>query len=530
MTEKLRELLGRLSLIQKIQIGVAAVGTVALVWGLSTYATRTRYSPLGSTGSLASDSEVATYLDEQGIPYRIGNRGIEVPTDRRREIDMKLAGEGIPTGGGINFSIFSQPNFGMSNEAMEITRIRALENELKRTIETLDTVKSARVHLALPEESPFAGETNAASASVTVGLKGSGPLPREQVNAITYLVAQGIPRLEPSQVSVIDERRGLISEAGDAGAVSHSQIEARREAEREIEHTVIAALEPVVGVGNVRAEATVELENRHVQRTEERFDPEGAVVRSEQKEKGTQVSGGRGGVPGAEANLPETGGRGGGDRNQDERSSSRTEFDVSKTISRIEEPSGTILRQSVSVFVDHAREEQTDADGEATVVAVPRSEEQMRQLRDAAASAIGLDEGRGDRLVVQNAPFERSPTSSVESGGVMTYVGTAIELVRGASLPLAVLLVALFVIRPGIRALGALKQSESQTLQLPSTIGDLQSQLGASGSPEMLSMLLKDALPLRRKLIEAATEDPHSAALVVKGWLTEPARSKESNG
>ncbi len=517
--DKIRELWVRLTVRQRIQIGAAALMTVGLVWGLSNYATRIRYDVLYSGLQNDDASAVMASLREKQIPYRLsaGGSTIEVPVGQVDEARLELAGEGLPPGGGVGFEIFDKPNFGLSDFVQNVNYHRALERELGRTIQSLASVDTARVHLAMPAESVFADEKTEPSASVLVNLRGS--LSDDRVNAIVNLVASGVEGLDPQNVSVVDNQGRMLTDGSeDERMMSASQVEAKRAMENNIEGRLVSILEPLVGTGRVRARATVELNLTRIERMEETYDPNVAVVRSEAKSKSSQSAGGPGGVPGTTANLP-TGSpvaaRSAGSK--DESQTTETKFEINKTVSNIAEPVGTLARQSVAVVVDHTRVEETGENGEVTMVPAPRSEEEMQKITDLVSAAIGMDVARGDVLIVENAPFDDTAFPSTEEPGGLDW-GFILTIARFASLPLAVILLALLVIRPGISAVRSLQKAPSDEDQMLPTVAALQARL-QSGGEGALPGFIEGATPLRRKLIEAAGEDPEAAAVVVKGWL-----------
>jgi flagellar M-ring protein FliF len=521
MLDGFRNALARLAPRQKIQLVLGVVAMVGVVWGLSTYASRIRYGVLFSNLRGDDAGPVIAALKEKQIPYRLGGNGsmVEVPAERVDEVRLELAGEGLPRGGGVGFEIFDKPSFGLSDFVQNVNYRRALERELARTIQGLDVVESARVHLALPPPTVFADERSEASASVVVRLKARRALSGNQVRAISHLVASGVDGLDPGRVSVIDGEGRMLSEGAGSEAteaLSASQIESKRALETSLETTLVSILEPVVGAGRVRARANVELDMSRVQRVEEKYDPDVAVVRSEQKSRTRRQSGAGGGIPGTASNLP--GGTpvaAAGASGADESQSSTTNFEINKTVATIAEPVGKLSRQSVAVVVDNAVVETPGADGKAERKSTPRTEAEMRKITDLVRAAAGVNETRGDVLIVENIPFDESAGHAaelrMESADRWSLL---IQIARYAALPLAVLLVVLLAIRPAISALRGMRQQIGAG-GMPPTIAELQASLGA-GAPPGAGAISGE---LRRKLIEAAGQHPEAAALVVRGWL-----------
>ncbi len=515
--ENLRGVLGRLTPRQKMQIAVAAVATVAVVWGLSLYATQVRYGVLYSNLRAEDSGPVIVALKSKRIPYRLSGGGavVEVPIEKVDEIRMELAGDGIPRGGGVGFEIFDKPSFGLSDFVQNVNYRRALERELARTIQGLDSVESARVHLALPKESVFADEHKESSASVVVRIKAGRSLSSNQVGAISHLVASGVEGLDAARVSIIDGNGRMLSSGGADGSegLSAAQLDAKRSIETGIESTLVSLLEPVVGAGRVRARATVEMNMTRVSKVEETYDPDVAVVRSEQKTKTKHSGAAGGGVPGTASNLPggspaAASGGGGSDDSQ----SSTTNFEINKTVATILEPVGTLARQSVAVVVDYAMTEVKGADGKVERKAVPRTDEEMKKISELARAATGVNEERGDLLIVQNVPFDGAASAADLDAQKGDRWRLWLMLARYAALPIAVLIVILFLIRPGIAALKSAQQTAAGPGGMPPTIAQLEASIATGGLPS-------GSGGLRRKLIEAASTDPEAAALVVRGWM-----------
>jgi flagellar M-ring protein FliF len=525
--EGLRESLARMPLGQKVRLGAGLLATAGLIWGLSLWATRVRYGVLFSGLRVEDAAPIVEALDGRHVPYRLASGGtsISVPAERVDQLRLELAGEGLPRGGGVGFEIFDKPSFGLSDFVQNVNYRRALERELARTIQGLDVVDSARVHLALPPKALFADERREPSASVVVRLKSQRSLSSNQVRAIGHLVASGVEGLDPARVSVIDGTGRMLSdgtaEQAEAG-LSAAQVEAKRSLESNLESTLVALLEPLVGAGHVRARASVELNLARVERVEESYDPDSSVVRSEQKSKSrqTQSSASQGGIPGTASNLPpvEPPAPSAPDTRLNESQSSTLNYEINKVVATIAEPAGTLARQSVAVVVDHATEQASGADGNVTSRRVPRSDEEMRKITDLVRAAAGINVERGDTLIVENVPFDPATAAAI-AGSAEDAPGLGLSLwlptiARYAAPLLAVLLVILLVVRPGLAALRSLRAQAAPAGALPPTVAQLQAALATEPRAE------DPAASLRRRLIEAARDNPEAAALVVRGWLS----------
>ena len=341
---------------------------------------------------------------------------------------------------------------------------------------------------------------------------------------MAYLVASGVDGLDPNDVSVIDGEGRLLSSPQDQENMASSSLyEAKQDMEGNIERTLLGLLEPIVGRGRVRARATVELNLVRQERTQEMFDPNVSMIRSEEKRKTKNrgAGAGGGGVPGAAANLPGATGAASAAGGSEDTQESVTNFELNRTVSTTSEGAGKLLRQSVAVVIDHARPvadaaADSAADGTAPTP-TPRTPQEMQQITELVRAAIGYDQGRGDVLTVENIPFDPVPADDVAGG--LDIVSLVLKISRFASLPLAVLLLALFVIRPAFATLRSVAQPPESEEGVPPTVAQLQAQVQAqlgAGETRMLP-----GANLRQKLMEGIVEDPHTAALVVRGWLSQ---------
>jgi flagellar M-ring protein FliF len=222
-------------------------------------------------------------------------------------------------------------------------------------------------------------------------------------------------------------------------------------------------------------------------------------------------------VPGTASNIPGAAGASASASGQSESQSTLTNFELNRTTATIAEPVGTLARQSVAVVVDHAMVAPVD-DPAGARVPVARTPQEMTKITDIVRAAIGIDQDRGDVLIVENVPFDDAALPAEDETGGGLGLDFWLRALRYASLPLAVLLLALLVIRPAISALRGLRATESADGG-PQTVAQLQARLQFDLARGAVPALADSVSPLRRKLIEAAREDPRAAALVIKSWL-----------
>lgn len=359
----------------------------------------------------ADAGAVVAELESMDVPVNVSSDGrtIYAPAGRVPRLRMLLAEQGIPAGGAVGYELFDdRSSLGLTSFMQDITRLRALEGELSRTIQTLDTIESARVHLVLARRDPFSREQADPTASVVVRMRGARNLDGDQAAAIRHLVASAVPGLNPTRVSVLDARMGAVfaEESGPlAGAASVSGLQA--EIEERLARAAESVLIPTLGIGRVAVRVNADLRTEREVRRSERFDPQETVLRSQQiiDETESAVEPGGDQPVTVEQNLPEAtignNAAGGATTSDLERSESVANFEISSVLSeQVIEP-GDVERLSVSVIVDNKRA--LDENGE--VVYEPRTEQELAQIAGLVRSAIGFDESRGDVITVENMPF-----------------------------------------------------------------------------------------------------------------------------
>lgn len=510
--DSLRAFWDRLGTGQKVRLAVVGLAAVGILWAVALVAGRVRYEVLYSNLEPEDAGAVVAKLQETKVDYRLdaGGSAISVPADRVAGIRLSLASEGIPRGGGIGFEIFDRSSFDVSDFVQNVNYQRALERELGRTIEALDAVSKARVHLVLPERALFADEGREAKGSVVVKLYRGRELRSDETLSIAHLVSSAVRGLSPDHVSVVDtDGRMLRDGQGDDSAqtLTARQIEVKSGLEREMQSRLVALLTPIVGDGRVRARVNATLDFQRVERVEERYDPDGAVVRSEQKGKQLRRNGTGGGAPGTASNLP-TGApvAGAPGEETDESADSTVNYEIPKTVATITEPVGDVKWLSVAVVVDNAARPAGAAAGEAGK-SVPRSDEEMKKLTELTRAAVGFDEKRGDVLTVANMPFDVGPLEDEKKA-----LGSAerrefwIGIAKWPSMVVGALLAFLLIVRPMLRWLREFSAAAPSPAAAPELLDS------APDTP---------AFALRRRLVEISAREPEGAAHVVRAWLKE---------
>jgi flagellar M-ring protein FliF len=414
-------------------------------------------APLYSELTLSDSAAIVKTLDAQGVQYEIRNDGAQilVPRDKVARLRMTLAEKGVPAGGNVGYEIFDKSDaLGTTSFVQNINHLRALEGELARTIASIDRVASARVHLVIPDRQLFQRDRKEPTAAIALKLRGQ--LEPQQIKAIQYLAAAAVEGLKPNRVSVVDENGRLLAASGEddpQNALATTLQERSQAFERKLETQVEGILASIVGQGRARVRVTADLDFSRVTQTQDTYDPNGQVVRSEQTEeeastsaqtdKGVSVGGQ---VPGNQQNQNNPGSRENSTTTKETRN-----YDNSKTTRTEVTEAGRIKRLSVAVLVDGVY---TSGNGGELVYA-PRQQADLDQIAAYVRSAVGFDQGRGDQVQVVNLRFAEPPTSlplEAKKDGFMALLDfSKDDIMRFAEMGvlfLMTLLVLLVVVRP----------------------------------------------------------------------------------
>ncbi len=538
---------------------VVAAGLAGLVLGvlwMSEPPPRVLYTGL-SDHSLG---EVIEALERSGVPYELDTSSgtLKVPSNLLHRVRVQLAAEGLPRSAESGFELLDQESgFGLS-QFMEGARYqRALEGELARSVASIGSVQSARVHLAMARQSAFVRDRRPPSASVVVLLHRGRALDRGQVAAITHLVSSSVPEMRAEDVTIVDQSGALLTnhDDDDESAVSSRQLEYVRNIEEHYIRRIEEILSPILGVGAVRAQVSVEADFAATEETEEIYgNPETPLVRSEQ----TMEERSRGslplGIPGALTNQPpppvEVGQE--GENPEDprsrepytERAEATRNFELDKRIRHIRQLPGKVRRVTAAVVVDH-RQVQGE-DGELTREAL--SAEELERISSLVREAVGYDEARGDRVNVVNSAFADTLKAGLASPEQWWQTSWFLTLARLGTIGLVILVALLVVVRPALRALlprhGMRVQEVDDSAKLPALDSDGDSDSEADEdevrtlTKDEDELLPEDVVRLSQNQRELDTNyptditahvktvkdlvaaDPLRAVQVIKHWVT----------
>lgn len=473
--------------------------------------------------SLTDGAAVSGWLKNQKINYTIRNGGkdIWVSADQLYQTRLDLAANGLPSGGGIGFEVFDKQSFALTDYVQKVNYVRALQGELARTITSLEPVESTRVHLALPEKRLFKDQQQSGTASVIVSLVPGRSLDPTQVQGIIHLVAGSVTDLEPENVKVIDAN-GVVLESerkkDPDNLLSADMLAFQREVEHRLEMRAQDLLEKSMGKDNAMVRVSATLDFAKVEKTQELFDADDPVIRSEQiNQESGAAQGVAGGIPGVQSNLQ------GNQFTADSattapasKNSRITNYEISKTVSRTVNPVGTVTKLSVSVLV--ADKTEVDADGKVTGT-TPRTQEELSSIESMVASAIGIVADRGDVISVLSMPFVDTSTDNLAGDtGDNSFIYQYLPLIKYGLIAFGALLLYFLLVRPVVKTMrGEVKEHYKTVEQLE--MEQKQKQIAAKEEEEKEPLLpVDDAITaLRRDVMQNQVP----TAFIVKNWIQE---------
>lgn len=559
------ENISQMPMLRQVGLLVGLAASVAIGFAVVLWSQQPDYRPL--YGSLAGmdTKQVMDTLASADIPYHVepNSGALLVKADDLSRARLKLAAAGVaPSDGNVGFELLDKEQGLGTSQFMEATRYRrSLEGELARTVSSLNNVKAARVHLAIPKSSVFVRDERKPSASVLVELYPGRSLEAGQVMAIVNLVATSVPELDKSQVTVVDQRGNLLSEQVQDTALTMAgkQFDYSRRMEGMLTQRVHNILQPVLGNDRYKAEVSADLDFSAVESTSEQFNPDQPALRSEQAVNEQRASSqGPQGVPGALSNQPPgpasapqtTGGAAGSaaaiqpgqplvDANgqqimdpatgqpmlapypSDKREQTTKNFELDRSISHTRQQQGRLTRLSVAVVVDD--QVKVDANGETT--RAPWGAEDLARFTRLVQDAVGFDASRGDSVTVINVPF--AADRGEEIADIAFYQQPWFwDIVKQVLGVLFILVLVFGVLRPVLNNItGGGKQAAADSdMELGGMIGldgELASDRVSLGGPS--SILLPSPTEGYEAQLNAikglVAEDPGRVAQVVKEWI-----------
>jgi flagellar M-ring protein FliF len=524
---------------------VALAVLIAVVVGLVLWSRAPDYKVLYSNLSDRDGGAIVTALQAANIPYKLSEGGgaIMVPADQVHEMRLRLAQQGLPKSGSVGFELLDNQKFGISQFAEQVNYQRALEGELERTIQSISTVQSARVHLAIPKQSVFVRDAETPSASVMVNLYPGRLLDESQVVAITHMVASAVPQLSARSVTIVDQDGNLLTQANADAGLDATQLKYVKQVEHDTQQRIDQILAPLFGAGNAHSQVSADIDFSKSEQTAETYAPNGtpsqSAIRSQQSSSAVEMQqSGASGVPGALSNQPPqatqapidapNGASGAAASTPvSDHKDSTTNYELDKTVRHFQQSAGGIRRLSVAVVVNYMP--LPDAKGHTTMQALPAPK--LAQVEQLVKDAMGFDEKRGDSVNVVNSQF----TSPVDPNANLPWWRTPdmIALARQIATYLGIAAVALFLyfvmVKPALRrafpppaeAVAALPSSSDEPMLLdglPASARNEESTDSALVSFENEKHRFEKNLEYARQI---ARQDPKIVATVVKNWVSD---------
>jgi flagellar M-ring protein FliF len=450
---QLGDIWGQLGAGQRINVIAATLMLVGALGAVAFWSSHADYALLYGGLSDTEAAKVTAALDESKVPYKTGNGSILVPSDKIYSMRMQLASRGIPSGDGVGFEIFDKANFGISDFVQRANYTRAIQGELARTISQIDQVQSARVMIVIPENRLLLDKDTYPTASVFVHVRGNSQLDPQSINSIRFLVANSVEGLKPNHVSVVDNLGNVLSENTDEDSLTGltgTQLVARRNLEQYLAKKAQDMLDKVLGPGQAIVRISAEINYDTLTRTDEKFDPDGQVIRTQTKnDQNTDSS------TTAQATSPvgitsntgtqtnSTAANSPVNNTQNHTTTSTVEYEIGKTTSSLVQAAGGIKRLAASVTV--AAQMQGTGDDRKVV---PRSPEDLKKLQDIVSSAVGIDATRGDTVALAELQFNNDfATDVTKELDQQQKTDFWLNLARNASYPALGILALIILLR-----------------------------------------------------------------------------------
>ena len=532
LAKQLGEIWKQLGTSQRISVLAA---TFVLIAGLSTIAfwsSRTEYGLLYGRLADGESAKVIAALDDAKVSYKVGAGGssIMVPADKVYAMRMQLANKGIPRGDGVGFEIFDKPNFGISDFVQRANYVRAVQGELGRTISQLDEIESARVMIVLPENRLLLDKDKYATASVFIRVKGNSQLPTQSINSIRFLVANSVEGLKPNHVTVVDNLGNVLSENTDNDSLTgltSTQLTARRNLEQYLGKKAQDLLEKVLGPGQAIVRVSADINYDTISKTEEKFDPDGQVIRQQTKNDDSvdSTTSNAGGSPvGISANTStdtnSAAGNGPVNNSKTRKVTSTVDYEIGKTTSSTVQAAGGIKRIAAAVTVA-SRMEGTGADRKV----VNRTSEEIEKLRRVVSNAIGVDTTRGDTISLEelafNDQFAIGVTQELEKQQQHDFW---FDLARNASYPALGLLALVMLLR-------MFKSTPIQEIPIGVPVGRLNGKHGGKANGNGHNGDWSDDAEPRTVTVDVLNklikDNPANMTQAIRDWMGKGGRAAE---
>lgn len=534
---------------------VTAIIMIALLW-----LKEDKYGVLFSNVSNQDGGEIVSQLEKMNIAYQFsaGGSAILIPENKVYDTRLRLAQQGLPKGGAVGFELLDKERFGMSQFTEQVNYQRALEGELSRTISTINSIESARVHLAMPKPSLFVRERKQPTASVTLSLYAGRSLSQGQIDAIIHLIASSVPEMVEDKVTIIDQHGHLLTNEQNRNILLNAtQIDFAERIEKRIRDRIVKLVGAVVGNNNVNVQVTADIDFSRQESTMERFDPNSDIanqtIRSKHQTENLQSGNvnGVGGVPGALSNQPVPIASAPIDEAQNEnKTTEQTDnqkysqqrddtlnFEVNRHIVHSQIPEGRIKRLSVAVLVNYQAiekavqspedsddvEEFDESDNPTSTTDYQRlDEEVLNNIEALARQAMGYSSERGDTLTVANLKFTQQPT--VDDDGIAFWKTSEFYDAMKTYVQYIVWALIIWVLwRKFIKPIWL--KWQNQIFANKNNDDESQNNNEENNRYKAYSRQqqknFEDSLQQQQYIREMVTKDPRVLALIIRGWMND---------
>lgn len=547
-TSDLIEGFNNLNLVRQAGLMVGLAASVAIGFAVVLWTQGEDWKPLYGSLDRLDSSEVGSILDFNEISYKIdGSTGaLLVPVDDMHKARIVLADNGVQGDKYSGYELLDQEQQLGTSQFMEAIKYRrGLEGELSRTISSVNSVRSARVHLAIPKQTVFIRDGREPSASVFLDLFPGRPINSKQVRGIANLIASSVPELDIENVSIVDQKGNLLSvEVEDEKLVAAAQhLDYTRKIENDIIMRVQRLLTPIVGNGNFRTEVAADVDFTEIEQAEESFNPDLPAIRSEHQVDEQQTGAGAlGGVPGALTNQPPADGQapdvagvqggGGGEAGGPSKSRSQSvkNYELDRTVSYTKHEKGRLRRLTVAVVVDDKKSVNAET-GDVTPNAW--TEEELERLSILIRDAVGFSAVRGDSVNILNERFFPLPEFEAIEDRPLWEQDWFIKLAKQFGGVMMIVVLVIGLMRPVLKSLAAsgVKGRESDEAKELAALQASGLDSFDSLSDETVTLTGGDALALPspeesyEQQLNAVkglvAEDAGRVAQVIKRWINE---------
>ncbi|MFV2059483.1 MAG: flagellar basal-body MS-ring/collar protein FliF [Gammaproteobacteria bacterium] len=521
-------------------VGLAAsiaIGIYAVLWSQEG-----GFVPLAPNLSARDNAKVISVLQTASIEYKVDQTtgNVLVSASDLQKAKLKMAAEGISNSDNVGYELLEKDQGITTSQFMETVRYqRAIQGELSRTISSMASIKSARVHLAIPKQTPFIRSKRKSSASVFIDLYSGRKLSDEQVTSIVNLVAMSIPNLQTENIAVIDNKGRMLSSINKETGVelSNTQLKYTRKLENDYIKRIESILTPIIGLGKIKAQIVADIDFDQIEKTKEEYDSDQPSIRSERKvEEQSRGTNAPIGIPGALSNQAPSAASSIGksilansivEQPSSNSRQSTLNYELNKTISHTRYSVAKIKRLTVAVVVDNKMElvaqtpvkavkaDENPAPVKKVLTSVARSKEEMAGYATLVKDAIGFNALRGDRVNIINATFVKPEQIEALPEIPIWKQDWVFDIAKQAIGVIFVLYLVFGILRPVMRKLATHSTVTTSEIEQNDEVDEDQITLSDDSQKKLLASH-EENLGMAKSMV---SQDPKLVAQVVKNWV-----------